>query len=222
MTRKVSHKSFVTVLHSYEFILFDRLLSGRTHFWSPVRLKWYKLLKRHLNPSFFDDVLQGFSFLGSHLIVELIVLTYNFWLLFSKINIKSFCWFVQGPQRPFLIKQKVQDVQRMSEIDEAVWSIYNLHGLLIEGHLDIVVPSFVILVNKFLNLFLFVATWNILNHYICACFKTGQYGLRNDRSHFFVDRMIVRISRARNVSRILPVHQVLVLSWVIVLVRCPN
>ena len=85
----------------------------------------------------------------------------------------------------------------MSEIDEAVRSIDDLHSLLILRHLNIIVPSFVVLVDESLNLFFLVPAWNILNHYICACFQALHDGLRNYRANIFVNlRVIVGISRS--------------------------
>ena len=85
----------------------------------------------------------------------------------------------------------------MSEIDKAVRSIDDLHSLLILGHLNIIVPSLVVLVDESLDFFFFIPAWNILNHYICACFQALHDGLGNYRANIFVNlRVIVGISRS--------------------------
>lgn len=105
----------------------------------------------------------------------------------------------------------------MSEIDEAVRSIYNLHGLLILGYLNIIVPSFVVLVDECLDFLFFVPAWNILNHYICACFHALDDSLGNYRANFIINlRVIVRVSGSGDVCGVLPIH-VEILTRIIVL-----
>ena len=82
----------------------------------------------------------------------------------------------------------------MSKVDETVRSIDDFNSFLVLWNLDVVVATMVVLVDVLLDLLFLVATRNILNHHICACFKTLHYLLRNYWTNIFIERMVVGVS----------------------------
>ena len=82
----------------------------------------------------------------------------------------------------------------MSKVDETVRSINDFYSFLVLWNFDVVVATVVVLIDVLLDLLFLVATWNILNHHICACFKTLHYLLRNYWTNIFIKGMVVGIS----------------------------